>query len=272
MATLERPDGVELHWEERGDGPLVVLGSYWSMHPTTFEPLIAELDGDHRVVLYHDRGTGSSTRRGPYDLETSSRDLEAVTCAAGGHAVVVTTADGCNRTVRVAARRPELVRAMITVGGAPLPRSAIDEYEAMLSSDTVVEAFLELAKTDYRSALRSLMGATNPQLGEEGMRRRVAIQVEHAPEEAGVARLQAWAADDATDYARAAAERLWFLSAPDMTGGWFPSGADYERMIRAEIPGAHVERVDDGLVSRPDQTASVIRRITAPEAALVRGA
>jgi hypothetical protein len=43
VPTVSRPDGVELHWEERGEGPLVVVAAYWSMHPSTFDPLIGEL-------------------------------------------------------------------------------------------------------------------------------------------------------------------------------------------------------------------------------------
>lgn len=263
MPTVARPDGVELRWEERGEGPLVVMAAYWSMHPSTFDPLVAELEADHRLVRYDDRGTGESTRRGPYDIETAADDLEAVVDAAGGDAVAITTADGCNRAVRVAARRPDLIRAMVTVGGAPLPRSTIAKYEAMVASDAVVEAFLEMARTDYRSALRTLMSATNPQLDDDGLRERVAIQVKHAPEDSAVTRLEAWATDDATPWAGAVADRLWFLSSPEIGGGWFPRGADYERMIREELPGAHLERVDDGFVSRPDQTAAVVRRITA---------
>ena len=49
MAVLERPDGVEIHWEGRGDGPLVLLSSYWSTHPSSFEGLRAELAPDHCV-------------------------------------------------------------------------------------------------------------------------------------------------------------------------------------------------------------------------------
>ena len=127
MQTLRREDGIELHWQERGSGPLVVIAPYWSMHPSSFEPLIGELDGYHRVVTYHDRGTGSSTRRGPYDLDTSAADLEAVVETAGEAAVIVATADGCNRAVRVAAARPDLVRAVVTIGGAPVARPAMAE-------------------------------------------------------------------------------------------------------------------------------------------------
>jgi pimeloyl-ACP methyl ester carboxylesterase len=272
MAILNRPGGVEIHWEGEGDGPLVVISSYWSMHPASFEPLIGELRGDHRVVTYHDRGTGSSSRRGPYDLGTSTSDLEAVIEAGGGDAVVVATADGCNRGVRVAARRPDLARAVVTIGGAPVARPALAGSDAMAASETVVDAFLELASTDYRSALRGVMAATNSQLDDDGLRNRVAAQVVHAPAEAAVPRLRAWAADDATDDARRAGDRLWFLMAPGLGGGWFPDGADYERMIRAALPEAHLETVDDGFITRPDQVAAVVRRITSAAAAPIERA
>src|SRR4051794_41773806 len=95
------------------------------MHPSSFEPLVGELEGDYRVVTYHDRGTGSSTRRGPYDLDTSAADLEAVIETAGGEAIVIAIADGCNRAVRGAAARPGLVPAGGAVGGAPGARAAV---------------------------------------------------------------------------------------------------------------------------------------------------
>lgn len=263
MPRLKRPGDIEIHWEEQGEGPLVVIASYWSMHPSSFDPLREELSPDHRVVSYHDRGAGESTREGPYDLETAAEDLEAVVEEAGGDAVVVATADGSNRAVRVIARRPDLIRAVVTIGGAPVGREAIANFDAMVGSDTVVNAFIEQTETNYRSALRGMLSATNQQLDEDGVRERVAIQLEHSPAEAAVPRLRAWAADDATGVARSAGDRLWFLYAPGLGGGWFPDGEDYERMMRRELPDAHIQRVDDGFISRPDQVADVVRRITA---------
>ena len=269
MPTLDRPDGIELHWEERGDGPPVVLAAYWSMHPSSFEPLIGELENDYRVIAYHDRGTGSSTRTGPYDLETSASDLEAVIeGVAGPDTIVVATADGSNRAVRVAARRPDLVRAVVTIGGAPVGRSAIGDFDAMVGSETVVDAFIAQTATNYRSALRGMLAATNQQLDEDGLRARVAMQIEHSPADGAVERLRAWAADDATSPARDAGDRLWFLWAAGLGGGWFPDGEDYERMMRRELPDAHLVPVDDGFISRPDQVAAVVREITAPATAM----
>ena len=34
-------------------------------------------------------------------------------------------------------------------------------------------------------------------------------------------------------------------------------------MVRANLPDAHVEEVPDGIVTRPDATAALVRRITA---------
>jgi hypothetical protein len=78
MPNLSRPGDVELHFEERGDGPLVVLAPYWSGQPDVYEGFLSDLSRDHRIVTWDARGTGESTHEGPYDLETDSSDLEAV--------------------------------------------------------------------------------------------------------------------------------------------------------------------------------------------------
>jgi len=118
MPRVQRPDGIEIHWESRGEGPPVVLVSYWNVVPAVAEPLTAELSRDHRVMRYDDRGAGESTREGPYDLDTAADDLAAVIDdAADEAAVLVTTADGPHRAVRAASRHPDLVEAVVCVGG-----------------------------------------------------------------------------------------------------------------------------------------------------------
>src|SRR3989442_1570415 len=57
MPRLQRPDGVELHWEQRGQGPLLVLAPYWSGHPGVYEALLSDLARDHRVVTWDARAT-----------------------------------------------------------------------------------------------------------------------------------------------------------------------------------------------------------------------
>ncbi len=262
MPTLKRDDGTEIHWEERGSGPLVVLAPYCISHPSVFDPLQAELEADHRLVRYDDRGSGASSRRGPYDMETGASDLEAVLEVAGGSAVVVALADCVNRAVRVAAGRPDLVEALIVPGGNPAGRRSLGGTDAMVSSDSVVDAFISMAETDYRGAVRSLATAGNPQMSEEEIRERVRLQVEYQPQEAASRRLRAWSEDDASEPGRQCGDRLWLLYSDDAGGGWFPVGEQGRQLARRLFPEAHVERIEDGIMSRPDLTAAAVRRIT----------
>lgn len=262
MPLLARDAGVEIYWEEQGSGPLVVLVPYTTFHPSVYDPIAAELAGDHRVVRYDDRGTGRSSRRGPYGLDSAASDLEAVVEAAGGPAVAVGLADAANRAVRAGDRRPDLVEAIVA-SGMPAGRRALEGSEAMAASDTVVNAFLSMVETDYRAALRSLVTAGNPQMSEDEIRERVRLQAEYQPQEAAIARLRAWVDDESVEPARACGDRLWLLSAEGMTGGWFPSGREALALARQVFPEAHVEALDDGIVSRPDLTAAIVRRVTA---------
>jgi pimeloyl-ACP methyl ester carboxylesterase len=133
-SPLQRPDGVEIHWEEQGRGPLVVIVHQivWSF-PQVYAELIADLARDHRVVTFDARGCGASTRRGPYDTETDAGDLLAVAEAAGGAAI--------------------------------LPRSELRQADVMGSSDSVIELLTKLMRTDQRAAVRTLLAAVNPRPG-----------------------------------------------------------------------------------------------------------
>jgi pimeloyl-ACP methyl ester carboxylesterase len=264
VASLEREKGVRIHWEERGEGPLVVLAPYSTFHPSVYDPIAGELARDHRVVRYDDRGTGESTREGPHDMNTGSEDLAAVIETSGDATVIVGLADASHRAVRVCAEWPELVEAIVVPGGMPAGRDRLEHSEAMASSDTVVNAFLSMCETDYRGALRSLVTAGNPQMSEEEIRERVRLQAEYQPQQTAVARLRAWVEDDPLQAARACGDRLWLLCAESTGGGWFPAGREAVKLSRQLFPDAHVEEIEDGIVSRPDLTAAVVRRVTAP--------
>lgn len=263
MPHLVRPDGVRVHWEERGSGPLVVLLPYANADPAVYDPLEAELVRDHRVVRYDDRGTGDSDRTGPFDMKTGADDLEAVLEEVGAPAVVVALGDAVHRAARVTARRPDLVDAVVVPGGSPAGRKRLEDSEALVASDSVVDAFLSMGATDYRGALRTVVSAANPQMSEEELRERVNRQVAYQPQETVIARWRAWAEDDATDAGRACGDKLWLLYSEDMSGGWFPAGEEGRQLARRLFPDAHVEEVDDGMISRADLTGGFVRRVTA---------
>jgi pimeloyl-ACP methyl ester carboxylesterase len=263
MRHVERPGGVKINWEERGSGPLVLLAPYVLSHPSVYDPLEADLLADHRVIRFDDRGTGASDHTGPYDMATGAADLEAVIEEAGGTAVVIALADAVHRATRVAARRSDLVDAVVVPGGSPAGRAHLQGSDAMVASDTVVDAFMSMGQTDYRSAVRSALTAANAQMSEDEVRERVRVQIEYQPRETAMARLRAWVDDDATDEGRECGNRLWLLYSDNMSGGWFPAGEEARRFNRRLFPEAHVEEVEDGMISRPDLVSAVVRRITA---------
>jgi pimeloyl-ACP methyl ester carboxylesterase len=64
MPRLTRPDGAEIHWEQRGEGPPVVVAPHaWAL-PELLDPLIDQLESECRIVRYDARGTGQSSRTG----------------------------------------------------------------------------------------------------------------------------------------------------------------------------------------------------------------
>jgi pimeloyl-ACP methyl ester carboxylesterase len=265
MPELERPDGARIHWSERGEGPLVVIALQFFGLPSVFEALISNLAEDHRVVTYDIRGTGDSTPSGPYDFETDADDLIALIELLGEPAVIVAVGDGPNRAVRAGAARPELVRAIVAPGGNPVGRVAAEGTDALVASQSVLDAIREQAATDYRGALRGMFSSANPQMSDPEVRDRVQMVVEYCPQAVGVARLDNWIRDEAADASRAVGGKLWLLE--HGTNPWFP----LEIMPRAKklLPDAHIDEVEDGPLSRPDIAAGYVRRITVGESAAV---
>jgi pimeloyl-ACP methyl ester carboxylesterase len=265
VPTTERDDGVSIYWETSGEGPLVVLVPYVNALPDVWAGITEDLARDHRVLRYDGRGTGRSTRRGPYDAKTAAADLAAVIEDAGGPAVVIAIADAIMPSVRAGAERPDLVTAVVGTGTAPLRVEAFSGTDAMAASSAVVKALLEQLGTDYRGALRTLLTAANPQASEDEVRERIGRQVEHSPQEAAVGRLRAWAEADAEAERLGAemGERLVICATDNIAGPWFPDADELIRIVGERLPQARLERIADGLVSRPDETAGLVRELAA---------
>ena len=222
------------------------------------------LASDHRIVTYHLRGTGNSSRNGPYDMETDIGDLEAVLEATSGPALLIATSDSTNRGARVALRRPELVDALVCFGTPPIGISAFEGYDAMLASDSVRGAFLEMLERSYRGGMRTFLEATNPQMNEDELRERLERQVEFCPQEAALGRLRAWIEDEPHEDARRLGDRLWVFAAAGVAGQWLPPEVELDRLQRELFPEARVEKVEPGPISRPDIAAGLIRKVTSP--------
>lgn len=263
MPRLNRPDGVEIHWEQRGEGPPVVISPHaWAL-PELFDPLIAELEGECRIVRYDARGTGRSSRNGPHDMETGAADLVAVVEEAGPPAVVAAMADAGGRAARAGAEHPDEVAAVVAIGTAPISIEELRGTDALVASPTVVDAFLDMLATDYRGAIRPLMTAVNSQWSEQEVRDRLDKQVDHTPQDVMVERIRAWSEDDPGEFGRRLGGRLWMLLSPDTAGPWFPSPGTLDADLRRLLPEGRRHDIEDGIITRPELTADVIRTVLA---------
>jgi pimeloyl-ACP methyl ester carboxylesterase len=263
MSAIERPGGVELQFRVRGDGPTVMLAPYWSGQPGVYEGFLSDLSRDHRVVTWDARGTGESTHDGPYDVETDSTDLEAMLEHVGAAAIVIGVANGCNTATHVAARRADLIGTVLAFGAGPFSLRDFEGSEAMLGSEGVVTAFLEMLERDYRGALRTVFSSTNAQMSEDELRERISSQISYCPQDAAVARVRAWAADDPGEAAAALGARLRVFSSDGVAGTWLPPLAERREIMARVTPEAQVEEITDeeGPISRPDLVASRIREL-----------
>jgi pimeloyl-ACP methyl ester carboxylesterase len=258
VTTVSAPDGAQLHFDVRGDGPLVVLTpGLWSP-PQVFAALLDELAADHRVVTYDLRGAGDSEGAGPFDLGTDVADLAAVVAAHTPPATLVAVGAGSTLALRLLAGRPELVNAVICPSGSPVNREVARGGDSIAASQSVFELLGEMAQRDYRGFLRSIVDSTNPQLDEAGVAERVRLVTAYMAHATMLERLQAWLADDAVASSRTAGNRLTILLYGD--DPW--SSPDAAPATRDLLPDAQVVEVEDGPISRPDLTAAIIRRAT----------
>src|SRR5690349_3655891 len=126
MPTLQ-VDGATLWYEEHGSGPETVVfahGLLWSGR--MFDAQLAELADRFRCVTFDCRGQGrSEVTAGGYDMETLSDDAAALIQALGCapcHCVGLSM--GGFIGMRLAARRPELVRSLVLMETSADPEPA----------------------------------------------------------------------------------------------------------------------------------------------------
>lgn len=258
MPTLARPDGIELHWEAAGDGPAVLICNMFNLAP--LDALVEVLAAERRVITYEQRGLGRSTHRGPYDLDTGVEDVAALLEEVGPVEVALGIGDGAHRAMRAADARPDLVERVVMTSTALGRSRDAGETAGFSGSTEVLSALMSLLGRDYRSGLRSMVAGSGSFDTEEEARERVEALAATIPQEAAVGYLEAWISAGSIDVARRLGGRLTVLA----YGGndWFPL-AMYEEM-REYLIEACFEAVDDGPMNRPDLTAGVLLRASAP--------
>lgn len=255
MPLLTRPDGVDLYWEEAGDGPGVLICNTFNLAP--LDGLVERLSSSRRVVAYEPRGLGRSTQQGPYDLGTGLEDVEALVEETGPLEVALAIGDGVHRAIRLADTRPDLLDRVVFTSSA-LGRETGDERTGFASSTSVLFALMSLLRRDYRSGLRQMLSGSADD--EDVERERLEELVAVIPQDAAIGYLESWIAAESFDVARRLGNRLTVLAYPG--NAWFPIET-YEGM-REHLTEACFEFVDDGPMTRPDLAAEVLLKVSEP--------
>jgi pimeloyl-ACP methyl ester carboxylesterase len=255
MPHLTRPDGVEIHWEEAGDGPGVLICNTFNLNP--LDELVARLADSRRVVIYEPRGVGRSTLTGPYDLGTGVEDAEALLEETGPVEVALGIGDGSHRALRLADARPDLVERVVFTSTA-LGRPGDEDAPGFSGSTEVLFALMSLMQRDYRSGLRQMLAGSAHD--EDFERDRVEELAAAVPQDASIGYLEAWISAGSMDIARRLGNRLTVLAYPG--NAWFP--LEMYETLRAALTQACFELVEDGPMTRPDLTAGVLLRVSEP--------
>jgi hypothetical protein len=170
--------------------------------------------------------------------------------------------DAHNMCLNVAAARPERVLAVIGAQMVmPMGVRMMGESDAPISSEAVLEAGLEFLGNDYRSFLRAVLPAGNPQMSEDELHERVSEQVSYCDQEAALGRLRSFASAEPLEQARALGDRLWILYLSAGMEPMFPPAEKVIPLTGELLPEANVEVLDEGIISRPDLTAAIVRDI-----------
>ncbi|AKJ28592.1 alpha/beta fold hydrolase [Caldimonas brevitalea] len=138
MPTLH-VNGIDLHYEDQGprDAPALVLSHSLFFDHRMFQHQALELGQRLRVVRYDDRDQGRSGRSAlaSVDMDTLADDAAALIEALG--------LQGCHFAgnsmggfvaLRLAARRPELLRGCIVMGSSGEAEHRLDEFGSLVEA------------------------------------------------------------------------------------------------------------------------------------------
>ncbi|WP_372790967.1 alpha/beta fold hydrolase [Paraconexibacter sp.] len=130
-------NGTTIHYEESGprDAPALLLGHSLFFDHAMFDPLADRLDDTFRVVRYCHRGQGHSARDEPYDMDTLTDDAAALIEALDlGPCHYAGNSMGGFVALRLAARRPDLVRTVAAIGSSGGAEGKIAEFDPLVEA------------------------------------------------------------------------------------------------------------------------------------------
>jgi pimeloyl-ACP methyl ester carboxylesterase len=152
MPTFEH-DGVELYYEEHGDGPVVLFIHGWAMNHRLWSAQVERFSPTCQVITVDLRGHGDSAAPASgYAYEDHAGDLVALLGLLGGSDVtMVGSSFGGAVALTTASLAPALVTRVLTAGTPPKMVRTGDFPWGIEMSDA--EAFIDRLENELASAL-----------------------------------------------------------------------------------------------------------------------
>ncbi len=128
---IEARGGLKLHVREAGEGPAILFVHCVLCDGSMFDPPLAELSRDHRVLSMDLRGHGRSEVRGAYTVRDVSKDIVGVLDALDiPRAVIAGHGIGGVAALHVALANPDRVSALVLMNTTADEESTVGAVKA----------------------------------------------------------------------------------------------------------------------------------------------
>src|SRR5580698_21050 len=159
MATAS-VNGITISYSDSGgDGPAVVLSHGYLMDSSMFDPQVAVLAPEYRVIAWDERGFGGTRATGPFSYWDSARDVLALLDHLGiEQAVLGGMSQGGFLSLRAALLAPDRVRALVLIDS----QSGLENPEAAPAYEQMEQIWLEHGPEPVQDVVAGII------LGEPG--------------------------------------------------------------------------------------------------------
>jgi pimeloyl-ACP methyl ester carboxylesterase len=253
---------IEMHYERRGSGPVVMLVPGLSLDSRAWDPVAQILEPELSCLMPDNRGAGlSSVPKGPYTVAEMAGDIYGLLMILGvEQAVVVGHSMGGYLALQLALDSPELVRALVLVSTSATGRRSLlgmpEEVRRVLTRTS--GPIEEILRDTVLASVGSRFLAEHP----DRVERFVAARIDRPPRGRGV--LGQRAAADGFDIR----DRLWEVRCPCAVlhgtddrlipfarGEELAAGIDGARLVKVDGMG-HLPQLE-----APAELAAEIRRV-----------
>jgi pimeloyl-ACP methyl ester carboxylesterase len=145
-------NGIKMHYEIFGDGPPLLLIHGGAASIESWFAQIPELSKKFKVIAADSRGQGrTSDADGPINFEIMASDYAGLLDHLGlKDVMIVGWSDGGVTGLEMAARRPDLVKKVVTLGTHGRPSGMTDEFKTEVETSTA-EKFPAILVEGYKA-------------------------------------------------------------------------------------------------------------------------